>query len=310
MSMRILQPGTLSTIQDSGRYGFAHLGLSNGGPMDLDAYYYCNRLLENDANSSVIEITLGGLSLEAQTNSWICLTGAPMPLRVNHEPLSSWAVHKISSGDIIDIDYAASGTRAYLGVAQGFTVAPQFGSTATVVREGVGGLSGCALQAGDVLQYSEVATRQRLHLRPQHQPRYQRAATLRVIPGYQHRDFTREMKRRFFSHEFLVTQKSDRMGYRLQGPAIDCDIDGIASEGIGFGAIQIPPDGQPIVLLNDRQTLGGYPKIGSILPIDAACLAQLQTGSSVHFAPISTHTAQRALLLAQRFTLNRPIESL
>jgi len=119
-----------------------------------------------------------------------------------------------------------------------------------------------------------------------------------VIPGYQQAHFSRLQQRRFFSHAFTVSERCDRMGYRLEGPAITCDIDGILSEGICFGAVQIPADGQPIVLLNDRQTIGGYPKIGAVLSLDAARLAQLRPGDTVHFAPINQHAAHNALHLA------------
>jgi allophanate hydrolase subunit 2 len=114
-------------------------------------------------------------------------------------------------------------------------------------------------------------------------------------------------QRRFFSHKYTVSERCDRMGYRLEGPAITCDIEGILSEGICFGAIQIPADGQPIVLLNDRQTIGGYPKIGSALSLDAAQLAQLTPGGSVHFAPISPHGAHNALHLARSFDQRQPL---
>jgi len=150
--------------------------------------------------------------------------------------------------------------------------------------------------------------RKRYYLPERDQPRYQHTLTVRVIPGYQQRQFSRTEQRRFFGSTYRVSERCDRMGYRLDGPAIKCEIEGMLSEGICYGAIQLPPDGQPIVLLNDRQTIGGYPKIGAALSLDAARLTQLTPGSSVHFAPISLHTAHRALHLAQRFALNRPLQ--
>jgi len=131
-----------------------------------------------------------------------------------------------------------------------------------------------------------------------------------VIPGYQQAHFNRLQQRRFFSHAYTVSDRCDRMGYRLEGPAVSCEIEGILSEGICYGAIQIPADGQPIVLLNDRQTIGGYPKIGSALSIDAAHLAQLKPGDTVHFAPISHHAAHNALHLAESFNKRLPISEL
>jgi biotin-dependent carboxylase-like uncharacterized protein len=302
MSFEVIQPGMLSLLQDSGRFGQHAIGLTTGGPLDPEAYRLCNRLLQNPANSTVLEVSFGGLQLQAQTDTFICVTGADMPLRINNTEQPLWQVHKVHSGDIIALDYSSSGCRSYLGVADGFDIAPTFGSSATVVREKLGGLNGDKLQPGDRLPCPTVAKRRTLYLPASHQPQYQDSVTIRVIPGYQERHFSRLQQRRFFSHTFTVSPQSDRMGYRLEGPTIACDIEGILSEGICYGAIQIPADGQPIVLLNDRQTIGGYPKIGSALSIDAAKLSQLTPGASVHFAPISIHAAHNALHLSDSFT--------
>jgi biotin-dependent carboxylase-like uncharacterized protein len=305
--MTVVQAGVLSLLQDSGRRGQHRLGLATGGPLDGEAFHYCNRLLQNPAGSTAIEISVGGLQLSAQVDTFICLTGAAMPMSINGEEKTLWEAHPVRAGDSVQIGYARNGCRAYLGVADGFLIAPSFGSTATVMREKIGGLNGDRLQTGDQLPCTTVTTRQRLYLPVQDQPRYQNTLTVRVIPGYQQRHFNRVEQRRFFGGTFRVSERCDRMGYRLEGPAVTCDIDGILSEGICFGAIQIPPDGQPIVLLNDRQTIGGYPKIGAALSLDAARLSQLAAGASVHFAPITVRTAHRALDLAQRFWRQRPL---
>lgn len=276
--------------------------------MDGEAFHYCNRLLQNPPGCTAIEISVGGLQLKSQVSTYICLTGAPMPLTINDEQRTRWEAHPVAAGDIINIGFARSGCRGYLGVAEGFTIEPSFGSTATVVREHIGGLRGESLHPGDQVPCATVAVRKSYYLPETDQPRYQKMLTVRVIPGYQQRQFSRVEQRRFFGSTYRVSERCDRMGYRLEGPAIKCEIEGILSEGICYGAIQLPPDGQPIVLLNDRQTIGGYPKIGTALSLDAARLTQLAPGSSVHFAPISPHTAHRALQLAQRFTLNRPLQ--
>lgn len=301
MSLKVIQPGILSLLQDRGRFGAHRIGLTNGGPLDPEAYYYCNRLLENPAGSTVIELSFGGSQFEALVDTFICVTGASMPLHINDREKTRWAVHPVKAGDIISLDFAKRGCRAYLGVAGGFTIEPSFGSTATVVRETIGGLRGDKLHSGDLLPCLQTTSRRHYYLPLENQPRYQDMITVRVIPGYQQAHFSRLQQRRFFSHAYSVSERCDRMGYRLEGPVIKCDIDGILSEGICFGAIQIPSDGQPIVLLNDRQTIGGYPKIGSALSLDAARLAQLAPGGTVHFAPISTHGAHNALHLAHSY---------
>ncbi len=307
MSFKVLQPGILSLLQDSGRRGQQHIGLTNGGPLDREAFDYCNRLLGNTWNSTAIEISFGGLQLQAEVDTFICVTGADMPLRINGAEQPLWSVHAVAAGDSISLDFAERGCRSYLGVADGFTIEPSFGSTATVMRENIGGLHGGKLQAGDSLPCNPVRQRKRYYLAPEHQPHYQDTITVRVIPGYQQHHFSRLQQRRFFSHAYTVSDRCDRMGYRLEGPAIKCDIEGILSEGICFGAIQVPADGQPIVLLNDRQTIGGYPKIGSAVSLDAARLAQLRPGGSVHFAPTSPYGAHNALHLAHSYAGRQPM---
>lgn len=307
MSFKVIQPGLLSLLQDSGRMGQHRIGLTNGGPLDPEAFGYCNRLLQNPVGSTAIEISFGGLQLEAGVDTFICLTGATMQLRINNQAQPQWEVLPVKAGDTISVEFAESGCRAYLGVADGFDIAPSFGSTATVVREKIGGLAGDKLHAGNELPCPAVSQRKCLYLREDHRPRYQDEITVRVIPGYQQKHFSRLQQRRFFSHSFAVSDRCDRMGYRLEGPAIKCDIEGILSEGICFGAIQVPADGQPIVLLNDRQTIGGYPKIGSALSLDCARLTQLRPGGTVHFAPISPHAAHNALHLADSFLRRRPL---
>ena len=308
MSMRVVQPGVLSLLQDSGRQGQHRLGLSNGGPMDREAFHYCNRLLENAPASTVIEISVGGLQLETLVDTYICLTGAPMPLSINGQDKTLWEVQRVRAGDSIQVGFAQAGCRSYLGVANGFTIEARFGSTATVVRENIGGLRGCSLQVGDQLPCPIATTRKQYYLADRDRPRYQKTLTVRVIPGYQQRHFNRAEQRRFFGSTYFISDRCDRMGYRLEGPVIVCDIQGVLSEGICFGAIQLPPDGQPIVLLNDRQTIGGYPKTGAALSLDVARMTQLVPGDSVHFAPITHHTARKALELAQRFTLRKALQ--
>ena len=308
MSMRITHPGILSLLQDNGRLGQHRLGLSSGGPLDSEAFYLCNRLLQNPNGSTAIEISAGGLQLLCTADTWICLTGASMPLSVNGKEHDNWTVHRVREGDAITVGFSRAGVRAYLGVAGGFSIAPSFGSTATVVREGIGGLQGKALNTGDSLPHPVLKACKSLFLPARERPRYLNSLTVRVIPGYQQRIFSRIAKRRFFGAPYTVSERCDRMGYRMQGPAINCAIGGILSEGICPGAIQVPPDGQPIILLNDRQTIGGYPKLGAALSTDVARLTQLTAGAKVHFAPITTHTARRALRLSALRLLKLPLE--
>lgn len=307
-ALRIEDPGMLALLQDAGRRGHYRLGLTDGGPMDPLAFALCNRLLQNEPGAAALELTIGGARLEAEADSWICLTGAPMALAVNGEERPAWQVLPVRAGDRIEIAHARVGCRAYLGIAGGFRVAPVFGSVATVLREGLGGLDGTRLGPGDRLPFEPGLERRPLHLPARAWPRYHRQLTVRVVPGYQQHHFSRLQQRRFFDSVYTVTDRADRMGYRLEGPAVRADIDSLLSEGICHGAIQLPADGQPIVLMNDRQTIGGYPKIGAALSLDVAALAQQVPGGEVIFTPISQHAAHNALHLARAFEASRPIE--
>lgn len=300
-ALEVTKPGVLSLLQDAGRFGYMHQGLGNGGPMDAEAFAYCNRLLNNSDSATALETTIGGLTLRAQGSTSICVTGAMNQLHINGQPRALWCVHRVESGDEIALGFAQRGCRNYLGVAGGFAVAPQFGSTATLVREGIGGLNGRALTAGDRLPYLSQPPPPRRCLEAPLQPRYSTVLTVRVIPGYQHRLFTRDQKRRFFGGPYTVTADADRMGYRLDGQRLSLPQGQWLSEGICRGAIQTPGDGQPIVLMADRQTIGGYPKLGAALAVDTSKLAQLQTGGTVVFTPISAHTARKALLLHRQY---------
>lgn len=284
-------PGTLSLIQDAGRFGSFSIGFTNGGPIDLEAFQWANRLCSNPLNATAIEISIGGLSLTAQVDSTIALTGANMALTINGHAKESWRSYPIKAGDIVELGYANLGMRCYLAVAGGFIIPKSFGSTATVCREGVGGLAGTKLKKGDALPCSNQKRKQNFVLPTSLQPQYNNEVVLNTVPGYQQKHFSSHQQRLFFSSEYLVSKSYDRMGYRLSGEKIKCDIDGILSEGICHGAVQIPANGQPIVLLNDRQTIGGYPKIGAVSSVDTPKLGQLNQGGKVRFEPISMEKA-------------------
>jgi biotin-dependent carboxylase-like uncharacterized protein len=302
-SFLIKEPGMLSLIQDSGRFGSFNIGLTNGGPIDLQAFQWANRLCANELSATAIEISLGGLAVIAQVNTTIAVTGANMSLSINHNEKELWRSYDVKAGDLIELGFASQGIRSYLAVAGGFTIQESFGSTATVCREGVGGLIGEKLKKGDVLPCSSQTRKNNLVLPELLRPQYSNEVVLRTVPSYQQKYFSPYQQRLFFSSEYSVSKSFDRMGYRLTGKKITGDIEGILSEGICHGAVQIPADGQPIVLLNDRQTIGGYPKIGSVSSIDTAKLGQLKQGGKVRFEPISMEEAHNCFHLnLSRFT--------
>jgi biotin-dependent carboxylase-like uncharacterized protein len=288
---RVIDPGLLSLFQDAGRFGHHGLGLTNGGPVDSVSFYWANRLVGNTTNTTAIEVTLGGLSLKSEVETTIAVTGAAMQFKINGNIKGLWRSHRIKLGDMIQLGHTSKGCRSYLAVTGGFHVKPLFGSTATVVRENMG--EPICKDQWIVCVNSE--SRRNLALPFKEIPSYEQEACLRVIPGYQYEIFGTTARSSFFGSEYRVSGKHDRMGYRLKGLPIESPCSEMLSEGICLGAIQIPADGQPIVLLNDRQTIGGYPKIGSVLSCDLANLTQCNSGDCVRFKPITIETAQKIL---------------
>ena len=287
----VKQPGLLSLLQDRGRFGAHRLGLTTGGPLDIVAFYWANRLLDNDPNATCIEISFGGLELEAEVATSFAITGADAACKLNGEAVPQWQTLDIAPGDRLEVGFANRGTRCYLGVRGGFVIAPSFGSSSTVVREKIGGLDGDKLQAGDRLPCNAARLERHRRVAERDRPVYGDSARLRVVRGYQQADFGALQQWRFFNSEYRLTDRCDRMGFRLEGETVHSKRVGMLSEGICPGAIQIPADGQPIVLMNDRQTIGGYPKIGSVIGIDTAKLAQLSPGASVRFEAIGIEQA-------------------
>jgi len=295
----VKHPGILSLLQDSGREGMHRFGLTAGGPMDSEAFYWANRLCDNQPGATALEITVGGLVVEAQHSVKVAVTGAVAALEVNGKACEQWRSYQLKQGDQLSIGYASSGVRIYLAVAGGFQIKPQFGSTATVVREGIGGLNGQSLQAGDELTCQHCEVRNNWLLPEMYRPKYTDNLVLRMVLGYQQEYFPSSQQQIFFSGRYKVSANSDRMGYRLNGPPVKAEIEGILSEGLCHGAIQIPADGQPIILLNDRQTIGGYPKMGAVIALDTAKLSQLMPGSHVSFESISLKYANNLNTLAR-----------
>lgn len=284
--MEVVKPGQLSLIQDIGRFGITPLGVTQGGPLDEYAYCWSNLLLGNPAGCPTLEITLGQAEYRFTKGCMVAICGGDLQAKLDDQPVQNWSSFYVSKGQTLKFGLPVNGLRAYLAVAGGFAVEPHLGSTSTVLREKLGGLhqDGTPLVAGDVLPLGM----------PQHKtepkqvsfrfiPDYNLPLRLRVIESYQAQEFTKEARRSFYRNTYSVSQSSDRMGYRLAGQPVTPPRNGVISEGIALGSIQIPPDGQPIVLLNDRQTLGGYPKIGVLARIDQPRIAQAKPGHSVKF---------------------------
>lgn len=299
--LKVLQPGWQSTIQDAGRSGYFRQGLSEGGALDEHAFRWTNKLLENDPGAACIEILLGNFEAEFTADAVIAITGADIPGTVNGRVLNNWSSHRVQQGDVIRFDRALSGLRAYLGIAGGWQTPRQFGSRSVVMREQLGGLDGGPLKQGDRLMFTSLTDQPLRSVPMLHRPDFQQPLTVKVIPGYQYEQFGLVARRTFETAEYCVSNDISRMGYKLEGPAVAAEDRKLASEGIAYGAIQIPPDGHPIILLKDRQTIGGYPKIGCVASLDCARLSQRSPGSPIRFEFTDVDRVQAERRLFDRF---------
>lgn len=284
----------LAQLQDAGRFGIRHLGVTQGGALDWIAMHWANWMLGNALDSPVIEIPLGGLTLQARSDMTLALTGADLAATLDAQPIAPWQSFQVRAGQRLSFNPPRHGVRAYLAGPGGFSAPKVLGSSSTVLREGLGGLdgSGKALQAGDELTCEALGAAPR-PMPAAKIPDYQSPASLQLLLGSQDAQFAGQSLFQLFNSAWQVDQRADRMGIRLLGPALRYHGQPLVSEGIPLGAIQVPPDGQPIVLMNDRQTIGGYPRLGALTPVSVARLAQCAAGSTLRMTPIGAERARQ-----------------
>lgn len=292
----------LVLLQDGGRFGIRQLGVTQGGATDWISMSWANWLLGNSLEAAVIEITLGGLSLIAQQDACLALAGADLGASLDGQPLQPWRSFLVRRGQRLIFRQPIEGARAYLAAPGGFDATPAMGSKATVCREGLGGLdgSGLALAAGNRLGWPGTSPVPR-ELEAPRIPDLSPTKPLETVLGAQIADFAGQSLFDAFNSPWQVDSRADRMGVRLLGPALYYQGKALISEGIPLGAIQVPPDGQPIILLNDRQTIGGYPRLGALTPHSLARLAQCLPGTELCLSPVVQEVAQgqHLRLLAQ-----------
>jgi len=275
----VLRAGPLALLQDSGRFGVRHLGVTQGGPADQYSWAWANHLTGNPWGTANLEITFGGLQLVAGRDLEIAITGADLGATIDQKPVPLWQRISWKAGETLAFAAPVSGLRAYLAVCGGFVAEPVLGSVACVTREELGGFGGMGtkLAAGDQLSVysSGLPVGEGLIQAPREAILdFSQPAVLDLLPGAQIAHFTGRSLFDAFNTWWQVDDRADRMGVRLTGPRLNCKISTLVSEGINLGGVQVPPDGQPIVLLNDRQTIGGYPRLGSLSPLSASRLAQ------------------------------------
>jgi antagonist of KipI len=313
MSLDIIEISGLATIQDSGRRGWMQFGVPVSGPMDVFAFRAANVLVGNPIDCAVIEIGLGDVILQATQDCIIAVTGAGYQLSVYIWQIPLWGSFFLRAGWKIHLNKMDNGMWAYLAVAGGIQTLLALGSRSTYLRGAFGGFEGRPLQAGDQIKTGglsrfshELAGRTLLK---EARPNYQQDPPIRVILGPQTDYFTEESRKTFLSSEYSVSLTSDRMGYRLAGPPLtQRGKTELISEGMTFGAIQVPSNGQPIVMMADCPTTGGYPKIGTVASVDLPLLAQCTPNQSrLRFRETTVEKAQqeyRALIEGLEMVVN------
>lgn len=311
MSVTVLKPGLLTTIQDNGRYGYQKYGVVVSGAMDTYAMRLGNVILGNKENDAVLEMTLVGPSLKIEGDTLISLTGGDLDAKINGEKVPMGRPVYIKETCILSFTGCKSGSREYLAIAGGFKVKEVMGSKSTYLRGQIGGKAGRALRKDDVLEAENkgeisLALVEKLsNVKSDNNfvfPRWyvedaiyekQEVTNIKVFKDRQFNNISNKSIEDFFSKEFLVDGKSDRMGYRLKGPKIGLkESMEMISEEVSFGTIQVPPSGELIVLLADRGTSGGYPKIAHVAACELKKLVQLKPNDKLKFEEIDIKKAE------------------
>lgn len=298
--LTIRHAGILSLIIDKGRTRFQRLGISEGGPADNYSFLWANWLVGNEQGTTNIETVGPGLSFFVSEACVLAVTGAATSITINKIPYQTWQSVNLNRDDEVTIAETGNGLRSYVAISGGLMVRPIFSSCTTVMRDKLGGLcqDGEPLKANDKIAFQPINKKNLFRKTPKEViPNYLMEVPIRVVEGYQKDLFTPVQKALFYHRHYSVHVNSNRMALRLAGEPLLLDKQGLMSEGITKGSIQIPPDGLPIIMLSDRQTVGGYPKIGSVLSLDCDRLSQLCAGARVKFAPIDIHQAHNMVTM-------------
>jgi antagonist of KipI len=306
-SLVVESPGLLATVQDLGRVGYGSLGVSPSGAADPVALRLGNLLVGNEPGAPALELTLTGGTFVFPEGAVFALTGADFGTTLNGQPAEMWTPHAAQPGSRLSFGLTKNYARSYLAIAGGIKVTPFLGSASTHLLSGLGGYEGRGLRKGDVLTLGEpkkkipkrrISQSVLFSLKPR--------KVLRVTDGPQLQQFSEAARQAFFHSKFVVSEESDRLGLRLQGPAIPASKAGeMITEGVCLGAIQVTPSGQPIVLSVEQQTTGGYPKIANVIGVDLHRLGQLRPHIAIRFERTSLAVA-RSLWLEQEQLLSSP----
>ena len=296
----VIKAGMLTTVQDAGRVGYQQYGVPVSGVMDNYAYRAANLLVGNAAEAAVLEVTLLGPEIEFNRGMVIAVTGGDLTPQLNKHDLSMWRSHLVKAGDRLTFKGVKTGCRSYIAFNGGLEVPQVMGSRSTYTRGMIGGFEGRALKAGDRLRVRKTdqnADKLNDRLISSAQMPLSDTQIIRVVPGPQDDAFTDAGISTFYRETYTVSNESDRMGCRLEGPVIEHRTEAdIISDGIALGAVQVPGHGMPIIMMADRQTTGGYTKIATVISADLPKMAQMKPGSRITFQQVTVKEAHQLLL--------------
>lgn len=323
MSLKIIKSGLLTTIQDEGRYGYQKTGVLVSGAADIYSMKLANLLVGNEENEGTLEITLLGPTIEFTSDTLIAVTGGDFSPIIDGMPVPYMRPVAVKAGAILKFSSCKIGCRAYLAVSGGFDIPKVMGSKSTYLRAQIGGFEGRALMKGDILNTgSPNALGQQIlldllsrgaqsfaeakwHLGKGHLATKELHKPIRVTPGLHYKYFNQQAKYDFFASDYTITKDSDRMGYRLVGQELATEYPlEIISEAATLGTIQVPSQGQPIILMADHQSVAGYPVIAQAAYVDIARIAQMKPNEHIHFKLISTEEAEQLFLEKEKYLQN------
>ncbi|HEV7392913.1 MAG TPA: biotin-dependent carboxyltransferase family protein [Burkholderiales bacterium] len=292
----ILDAGPQTTVQDLGRFGQLRYGIPPSGPVDRYAFVLANRLVENSDCAAALECTLIGTRFQIHVACAIAVTGAQMPVTINGSEAPRWSTLIVKSGDVVKLGAARAGVRSYIAFSGGVDVPAVMDSRSTYLRGGLGGLEGRALRKDDRVSLLPATLPRPWRVATHRVPDYSTEPEIRVVLGPQADRFTEGGIAAFLNSPYEMLPQSDRMGARLRGERVlhQCGHD-IISDGIALGSVQVAGDGQPIVLLVDRQSTGGYTKLATVCSFDIGRIGQLKPGRSLRFRAIGVDEAHRLL---------------
>ncbi|MGN7409281.1 biotin-dependent carboxyltransferase family protein [Sporosarcina sp. SAFN-010] len=317
--IRVVKSGLSDTVQDSSRIGYQQFGVIQSGTMDSISRRIANLLVGNEEGAAILETTLIGPKLLFEEEMLLALCGGEFTPEIDGVPVPMWKPIVVKENSLLTIGTATRGSRLVMAVAGGFDLPRVLGSYSTYLKAGFGGFNGRSLLKGDLLSVNKPNEKSKMMYKQlmdckttsywttrwsvakQLRPFVRESYTIRVLPGRQKNLFTEQSKRNFLSSSFTMGSQSDRMGYRLHGPQLQLsEPNELLSEAVTFGTVQVPSNGQPIVLMADRQTTGGYPKIAQVISADLPVLAQAKPGDSLRFEEVSLYTAQQLLRQIER----------